>query len=135
MILYNWQKIFETAERDANECFRIFKMLTRHEIPQHKGDPIYKYSQMNFLGTSFLLHPDVLLYHAYKYDRRDVCIYLALASRRAWADYVASRTLTLDLATAPLNPHHYLSDNSLLPIRDGKIHFIYEEVPKEKEQH
>lgn len=133
MIQYNWQKIFKTADGRAVECWRIFKMLARNEIPRNKYDPIYYYSAMNFHGDSFLLREDALLYYSYKYSTYDLCVYLALASLRPLAEYRASGKLTLDLAHAPLDPRDYLKQTRLLQVKDQQIHFYYEEVPKQKE--
>jgi len=135
MILYNWQKIFKAADGNAVECWRIFKMLARSEIPRNKYDMIYYYSSMNFRGDSFLLHEDVLLFNSYKYNTYDLCVYLALASLRSLAEYKASGKVTLDLTHTKLDPRKHLDDPSLLPIKDGHIHFPYEESPSKKELH
>ena len=129
MLYYNWQKIFETAERKAGECMRIVKMLVNKEVPYTKQDPIYWYyaRKDTFKGSSFILYPDMLLYNAYKYTNRDLCIYLAIASLRPIADYIAYGTLDLDLIKSTLDPREYLDDKNLLPVEDGKIKFIYEQ--------
>lgn len=127
MLLYNWHKIYAAAQGSAVECYRIFDMITFSKLPKNKFDPIYSYSQMNFTGKSFLKHPEVLIYNSYRYKRRDVCIYLALASLRSFAAYKISDTLTLDLLHSPVDPRDYLYDTDLLPVKDGLIHFPYEE--------
>ena len=60
-------------------------------------DKIYKYYHIDFRGSSFLLHPDVLLYNAYQYSYKDICIYVAMASARSYAEYAAHGKLSLDL--------------------------------------
>jgi len=136
MLLYNWPKIYTAASGDPKECFRIFKMLVDGEIPENKYDPIYIYSKVDFTGTSFLLHPDVLLFNAYKYTRRDISVYLALAALRPLAMYLAdNRAITLDLLQSPVDPRNEMTDDRLLTVEDRKIHFLYEKSPSEKEMH
>ena len=77
MLLYNWKKIFETAEGNSFAVFLIFRMIVTASVPGNKYDRIYKYSNTNFTGESFLVHPDVLLYNAYKYEYSEIAQYLA----------------------------------------------------------
>jgi len=130
MLLYDWKRIFRVGKGRANECWRIFKMLAQKEVPRNTYDPIYYYSMKKFIGESFLLHQDVLLDNAWKHSNYDLCVYLALASLRSLAEYKASGKLTLDLLHSPVDPRDYLKNPRLLPIKDGKIHFIYEETPR-----
>ena len=106
-------------------------MLVEKQIPYNRYDKIYKYSDVDFNGDSFLIHPDVLLFNSYKYSYRDVCIYVALASRRPYAEYKVSGKRTLDMLHLPEEPI-IMEDYSLLYIEDEEIHFVYEEDPLEK---
>ena len=135
MLRYNWQKIFIASNKNSREIFRIFKMLLFQEIPKNRFDPIYKYSKINFSGESFLAHPDVLYFWSYKHSYRDIAIYISLASVRPFAEYKLNGTVTLSLSNSPVNPHQYLDDPSILPIKEGLIHFPYEEIPKKELQH
>ncbi len=110
--------------------FIIFKMMQEDAIPANKFDRIYKYASKTFTGESFLVHPDVLLYNSYKHSYREIAQYLALASMRPFADYAATGELTLDLDTIEI-PLELFTDNSLLTMEDGRIHFLYEEVKQE----
>jgi hypothetical protein len=111
----------------------IFEMLVKQSIPRNKYDPIYKFYETNFAGDSFLVHPDVLLYNAFRHSRRDIAIYLAFASMRSLGEYFASGDITLDLLEMPLDPFQHLeNDDRLLYMEDDKLHFLYEEVPQEK---
>jgi hypothetical protein len=137
MLLYNWNKIFTKCEGNTVEIVKVLKMLVEKQLPKNRFDDIYKYSDIDFSGQSFLIHPDVLLYNSYKYSFRDVCIYVALASRRPYALYKAYGKITLDLlflstAHEREDPFYYLENNRLLQIRNGEVHFLYEEAPKEK---
>jgi len=130
MFLFDWQKVYDSAECNVSRCNMIMEMLINKQTPRNKYDRIYKFSRMDFTGSSFLLHPDVLLHHSYKYSNRDVSIYYALASIRGYAEYVVSQKTTLDLIHLPVSLES-ITDNRLLRIEDGNIHFLYEEVTPE----
>jgi hypothetical protein len=130
MLLYNWNKIFETAQGSPLVVFIIFKMLVTRAIPENKYDRIYKFSNTDFSGKSFLVHPDLLLHYSYKYSYREIAQYLALAAMRPYVDYVTTGERTLDVLLCEVSPEFY-EDNSLLYIDKGKIHFLYEEATQE----
>ena len=134
MLLYDWKMIFTIANGEPTSIFIIFEMLVKNSIPRNKYDPIYKFYELNFTGECFLVHPDVLLYNAFRYSRRDISIYLAFASMRSLGEYFASGNITLDLLEMPLDPFQHLEHDRLLYIEDEKLHFLYEEVPQEKTQ-
>jgi len=130
MLLYNWNKIYETAKGDAFAVFLIFKIMATTTIPYNKYDKTFKYANINFTGESFLAHPDILLYNAYKYDYREIAQYLALASLRPSSDYLATGKTTLDSILCTVAPELF-TENRLLTTKENKIHFLYEEVTKE----
>jgi len=130
MLLFDWKKVYDTAEGNIATCNLIMEMLVNEQIPQNKYDRIYKYSNKNFTGSSFLLHGDLLLYHSYKYTSKELCIYYALASLRSYADYIASYKTTLDSLHCPV-PLEQINDNRLLIVDSEDITFIYEEVTLE----
>jgi len=135
MIFYNRAKIFKVAEGKPSNIVRIFKMLTYDEVPKSRWDPIFKYSSLDFNGTSFMLHPDVLIYNSYKYSNYDVAAYITLASLRSYADYLVNGTLTLSLQASPVDPRGYLENAELIPVKNGVLHFLYEETPHISIQH
>ena len=130
MLLFDWKKVYDTAEGNIATCNLIMEMLINQQIPKNKYDRIYKYSNKKFTGSSFLLHGDLLLYHSYKYTSKELCIYYALASLRNYADYIASYKTTLDALHCPV-PLEQLNDNRLLIVDEQEITFIYEEVTLE----
>jgi hypothetical protein len=135
MLFYNWNKIFEMSRGNVVEIFKIFEMITKSEIPQSKYDTMFKYSKHKYVGSSFLVHPDVLLYNSYKHPYKEIATYLAAASIRNIAEYIANQTTTLELLHVPFADTLVanINTNSLLRIDDmNKIHFLYEEAPKEK---
>jgi len=130
MLLFDWKKVYDASEGNIANCNLIMEMLINQQIPQNKYDRIYKYSNKNFTGSSFLLHGDLLLYHSYKYTSKELCIYYALSSLRSYADYIASYKTTLDSLHCPV-PLEEINDNRLLIVDDQEITFIYEEVTLE----
>ena len=131
MLLYDWNKIFEVADGNTFTIFMIFKMITAKLVPENKYDPIFELSKQSFEGESFMIHPDILLFNAYKYEYREIAQYLALCSLRPISDYQATGKIDLDTWRVDLD-YELFKDNSLLRIEEDTIHFIYEEVPKEK---
>ena len=61
MLFYDWKKMYETCEGNTAEIVRVLRMLVEKQIPINHYDKIYKYYHIDFRGSSFLLHPDVLL--------------------------------------------------------------------------
>jgi hypothetical protein len=133
MLFYDWEKIFDTSEGNPKTMYTLLKMVYLKEIPANKYDKLYKYSTKSFIGTSFLVHPDVLLYNAYKYSYREIAQYVALASLRSYADYAITGDTTLDLNLVEI-PVELFNENSLLRVKNDKVHFKYEEV-KQKDIH
>jgi len=135
VFLYDWKKIFEVAEKNPLSIFVIFRMMVERQIPKNKYDKIFSYSKKNFVGESFLINPEDLLFHSYKYSYREIAQYLALASLRSYADYLATGDATLDLRRVEVDLELF-KDNRLLYIKEGnKLLFKYEEVPPKEKQH
>lgn len=134
MLLYDWRKIYKKSGGNVLEIFYILEMLVNKSIPIHRGDKLYKYSKVDFNGLSFIVHPDVLLYNSYKHSYKDIAAYLATASFRSLAEYAATQTTTLELLHIPFADFlvENIKTNSLLRVEDELVHFLYEEVPKEK---
>ena len=130
VLLFDWKKVYDTADGNIPACNTIMEMLINKQIPRNKFDRIYKYSNKNFTGSCFLLHGDLLLYHSYKYTQKELCIYYALASLRNYADYIAYNKTTLDPLHCPVDLDE-IKDNRLLIVLDDEITFIYEEVTLE----
>ena len=132
MFLFDWPKILVASSGKTREIFRIFKMLVEKQIPKNYRDPIYKYSQKDFSGESFMLHPDILLYHSYKYHFSEIAQYIALCSYRTTGAYLATGEVSLDVVFVPTEITKLLEYNRLLYVKNDCLHFLYEEVsPKE----
>lgn len=130
MLLFDWTKVYDKAKGNIIECNRIMEMITTKRLPRNKKDPLYRYSNINFIGRSFLLHPDILLFNSYKYEQREISVYYALAAMRSISEYTATQKITLDLIKVPVDLDA-LNDNRLLYIKKSDVHFLYEEVTQE----
>lgn len=133
MFLFDWPKIYDASEGNVVEIVRIFRMIALKQLPQNSKDPIYKYSQKNFSGVSFMLHPDVLLHHSHKYKHREVAQYISLCSFRSVVHYATTQDLSLDLTLVPgLHPEQIINNNRLLILDHDEdvVRFRYEEVPE-----
>ena len=130
MFLFDWMKIYNASHGNVREIVRIFRMLVEKQVPKNRNDPIYKYSHKNFVGSSFLVHGEFLLFNSYKYTNKELCIYYALASLRSYADYITYNKTTLDSLHCPV-PLDEINDNRLLIVLEDEITFIYEEVTLE----
>ena len=130
MLLFDWSKVYDSAKGNINHCNIIMEMIIKKTLPRNRFDPLYKYSNINFIGSNFLVHPDVLVFNAYKYTQKEIAIYYALTSLRNIAQYKATKKITLDLAFCPVEIDT-ITDNRLLRFDEKSIHFIYEEVRQE----
>ena len=133
MFLFDWPKIYDASKGNVVEIVRIFRMIVEKQIPKNKYDPIFRYSQKDFSGISFMLHPDVLLYHSFKYKYREVAQYISLCALRSAADFISTQDPSLEMVLMPgLSPEKIIEDNRLLQIDEDRVYFRYEEVnPKE----
>ena len=76
-------------------------------IPRNKYDDIYKYAGKHFNGQSYILHADVLLHNAYKYEYREIAQYLCVSFHASYADYVTTGETTLDLAECEVDQEYF----------------------------
>ena len=133
MLFYDWPKLCDAAEGKVVNTVRIFRMIVQKQVPKNRFDKIYKYSQIDFTGESFMVHPDVLLYHSFKYKYREVAQYISLCALRSSADFISTQDPSLDMVLMPgLSPEKIIENNRLLEIDEDRVYFRYEEVnPKE----
>jgi len=129
MVLFNWKKIYREAQGSTVKCVEILDMITYKKVPFNSYDPLYRYRNKNFSGDSFLLQPEILLENGFRYSPREIAVYVAVASRRKLADYVAFGEKTLSINHAP-QVNKLIEDNRLLYIEKSEIHFIYEEAQR-----
>jgi hypothetical protein len=129
MILYNWPQILRHAEKSALKIITIVDYITYKGVPNHKCDPEYKYSQIDWSGSSFLYRPEPLLRLRYGGNRFDLDIahYIGLASLRNYSEFKTTGKLSLDLL-ACIGKEDIINHNSLLYIEKDEVHFKYEEA-------
>lgn len=130
MVYYNWHKIYKKANGNAFKCWEIFYYVASKHVSKSYRDPLHKYVMSDFKGQSFIANERPLINNAHKYTYKEVSQYLALASIRNLADYLAYKKLTLDVLHIPM-PLELFSKNRLLYIKDDNLHFLFEELPKE----
>lgn len=129
MVLFDWKRVYDASSGSISTCNIIMKMLITKDVPKNQFDPSYRFynKKASLLGSSFLLHGELLLYHSYKYTKKELAEYYALASLRSLADYYASQKTTLDTVHCPVDLED-ISHNRLLIVEEDEITFIYEEV-------
>ena len=127
MIKYNWAKILKVTEGDSNSIVLIVHMLTYPRVPTSYRDPTYKYYGQSFEGFSFLINPEKLLTKRSKYTNREVAEYVAVASYRNYLEYMKTGDAKLHLIDFPLF-EEIINNNRLLHMKDGTIHFKFEEA-------
>lgn len=135
MVLFSWKKVFRVAKGNLHGCLTIMRMLTYKPVPKNKYDPVYYYSGFDFKGDSYLVHPEGLFDNAYKYTNREIGTYIALAATRNLSNFLVTGEITIDTLLLPEDEviFNEINNNRLLRIDDeGKLHFLYEEVPQEK---
>ena len=130
MLLFDWSKVYDSAQGNIVQCNMVMEMIIKKSLPRNRFDPLYKYSNINFIGNNFMVHPDVLLFNAYKYSQKEIAVYYALISLRNIAEFRTIKKITLDLAFCPVELDS-IRENRLLRIDNDSIHFIYEEVKQE----
>lgn len=125
MFLFSWEKIYKKSGGSVEAVFLIFQMLVKGQVPHNKYDPIYKYYDKDYSGLSFLNNPKKLLEVSFKYKKKEVVEYIALASFRSYSDYLMHGVTTLKVINSPL-PIDKLKQNRLLRIEGDTIYFIFE---------
>ena len=133
MILYNWKKIKREANSKVSDVLTILHILTYRLPPVNKNDRIYKYWQKSFYGTSFLVNPEPLFIQRRLYSDKEIAQYAGIASLRNVFEYQSRKDTTLDLLVYT-GKQDILTQNRLLHVENGRIHFKFEEVTKEKMQ-
>ena len=125
MILFNWKKIVQTSGGGSDDIFAILHLLTFKSVLKNTKDILYKYYQKDFSGDSFLIHPEMIFTERRSYSTLMWLHYVHLASFRNLSNYLETKDATLDLLHSPVK-EETIKENSLLNIKDGRIHFLFE---------
>lgn len=127
MILFNFKKVLQHSNKSCNRFIKIIRYITYRPIPYSKQDDNLIFSRINWRGNSFLLNPKKLLRERKRYTDLEIYEYIALASRRNYAEYRVLGKTTLDLDLC-IDKESIILKNRLLQIKNGQVHFKFEEA-------
>ena len=127
MIYFDWKKILETTNGNVGEIITVLRIITFKITPKNYYDKTFKFYEKNFHGSSFLLNPKDLLEKGRAFSDKEVAEYVGVASFRNSYEYVKTKDTTLDLIFCQVS-EDTITKNRLLEIRNGRVHFKYEET-------
>ena len=131
MLLFDWNKIVRVSEGKVGDIITILRIITYKIEPKNYYDKTFKFYKYRFGGKSFLKNPKDLLEVGRSYSDKEVAEYAGVASFRNYHDYVNSKDTTLGLLECPIS-EEIIKANRLLEIKEGRIHFLFEETIGEK---
>ena len=127
MIYFDWKKILEASHGNVGDIITILRILTYKMTPKNYYDKTFKFYEKSFHGSSYLVNPVALLEKGRAFSDKEVAEYVGVASFRNSFEYAKTKDTTLDLIFCQVS-EDIITKNRLLDIRDGKIHFKYEET-------
>lgn len=135
MIFYDWKLVHKKALGKSGHIIDIISVILRKSngevLAKSKRDPMYKWYNHSFVGTSYLLNASDLLKNRYQYKDRDIATYIGLAAFRNFAEYKITKDTTLNLRLSPITAEHsIIRDNPLLEVDGDTMHFKYEKRKK-----
>ena len=131
MLLYNWDKIVKISKGNVGDIITILRIITYKIQPKNYYDKTFKFYKYRFGGNSFLTNPKDLMEIGRSYSDKEVAEYAGVASFRNYHNYVNSKDTTLGLLECPIS-EDIIKANRLLEIKEGRIHFLFEETQGEK---
>ena len=127
MIYFDWKKILEASHGNVGDIITILRIVTYKLTPKNYYDKTFRFYEKSFHGSSFLVNPVALLEKGRAFSDKEVAEYVGVASFRNYHEYVKTKDTTLDLIYCAVS-ENTINQNRLLEIRDGIIHFKYEET-------
>ena len=127
MIYFDWKKIIETTHGNVGDIIQVLRIITLKKIPKNYYDKTFRFYEKSFHGSSFLVNPVALLEKGRAFSDKEVAEYVGVASFRNYYEYAKTKDTTLDLLYCKVN-EDIINQNRLLELRDGIIHFKYEET-------
>lgn len=128
MITFSWLQVYKQASGTANSILNIMAYLCFRPLPKNNYDTkIIKYSQIDWMGDSFLINPTAVVYNRSTVEEKHLANYVALASFRSLAEYKVTGRKTLSVEECPISMES-LNNNPLLSIQNGEIYFCWEET-------
>ena len=127
MIYFDWKKILEARHGNVGDIITILRIVTYKRTPKNYYDKTFRFYEKSFHGSSFLVNPVALLEKGRAFSDKEVAEYVGVASFRNSFEYAKTKDTTLDLIYCQVS-ENIINQNRLLEIRDGIIHFKYEET-------
>ena len=127
MLLFNWNEILKRSKGNVLDTITILRIITFKLTPKNYNDRVFKFYEHYYGGLSFLLNPEKLLDVGRSYSDKEVVEYAGVASFRNYFEYVQTKDSTLDLLMLPIS-EDIITKNRLLDIKNGRIHFMFEET-------
>lgn len=127
MILYDWRKVYIEAGKSPTKLVNLIAYLTFPRIPDNSFDTVYKWSQKDWSGASFIVNPENILTRRENFKDIELAEYVALASFRSYAAYLATGIKYLPMELSPIDSD-FINNNRLLTLSDDNIYFAWEEV-------
>ena len=127
MIYFDWKKILEASHGNVGDIITILRILTYKMTPKNYYDKTFKFYEKSFHGSSYLVNPVALLEKGRAFSDKEVAEYVGVASFRNSFEYAKTKDTTLDLIFCQVS-EDIITKNRLLEIRNGKVHFKYEET-------
>jgi hypothetical protein len=131
MLLFDWNKIVKVSKGNVGDIIQILRIITYKIKPKNYYDKTFKFYKYQFGGKSYLLNPKDLLERGRAYSDKEVAEYAGVASFRNYHDYVNTKDTTLDHLMCPISDD-IINNNRLLEVKDGRVHFLFEETLGEK---
>ena len=127
MIYFDWKKILEASNGNVANIITIMRIITFNITPTNSYDKTFQFYENNFHGISFLINPRDVRKKGRAVSDKEVAETVGVAAFRNSYEYVKTKDTTLDLIFCQVS-EDTITKNRLLDIRDGKIHFKYEET-------
>tara|TARA_S200002703_G_scaffold80543_1_gene69441 strand:- start:736 stop:1128 length:393 start_codon:yes stop_codon:yes gene_type:complete len=127
MLLFDWNKIMRVSKGNVDDIIQILRIITYKIQPKNYYDKTFKFYKYKFGGSSYILNPKDLLERGRAYSDREVVEYAGVASFRNYHNYVNTKDTTLDFLMSPIS-EGIINNNRLLELKDGRVHFMFEET-------
>lgn len=123
MIRYDWKAIRRHTKDDPFKVYKFFRDV-RRDIPTSQVERILNAS---INKDSYLLWLEPLILNRERVSYIDIFVYLHIASKRNYFDYVNSKKYDLHIGLVPEFSKDKIIFNRLLTIEDNLIKLKYEE--------
>lgn len=119
--------MYAATSGDSSSIVTLLAYLTYPTLPRNRYDSIYRLSQQDWSGDSFILHPEKIISNRSKFGDNELAQYVALASFRSYAEYEATKRRSLNMLLSPVSTE-LIDNHRLLSRVEDEIFFCWEEV-------